>query len=180
MKKSLVAAAMCSTFALSLGLVTASAQETVAASEAEGTNRWFVELVGKPGADGGKLKDLQSEKADFRRLAAAKRVAYVERRSFDVLFNGFSIEAGPLERQKIASLPGVKALWPIERIAIPELENGAGSFANLETALGLTGADIAQNSLGLTGAGIRVAVMDTGLDYDNADQFSAKELLYRH
>ena len=31
----------------------------------------------------------------------------------------------------------------------------------------MTGADIAQNELGLTGDGVRVAVMDTGIDYDN-------------
>ena len=33
----------------------------------------------------------------------------------------------------------------------------------------MTGADIAQNSLGFNGTGIKVAVMDTGLDYDHAD-----------
>ena len=36
---------------------------------------------------------------------------------------------------------------------------------DLATAITMTGADIAQNSLGLTGAGVRVAVMDTGIDY---------------
>jgi minor extracellular serine protease Vpr len=33
----------------------------------------------------------------------------------------------------------------------------------------MTGADIAQNELGLTGEGIRVAVMDTGIDYNHPD-----------
>jgi subtilisin family serine protease len=33
----------------------------------------------------------------------------------------------------------------------------------------MTGADVAQNPLGFTGAGVKVAVMDTGLDYDHAD-----------
>ncbi|MBI3156767.1 MAG: S8 family serine peptidase [Burkholderiales bacterium] len=33
----------------------------------------------------------------------------------------------------------------------------------------MTGADIAQNSLGLTGAGVKVAVMDTGIDIDHPD-----------
>jgi subtilisin family serine protease len=33
----------------------------------------------------------------------------------------------------------------------------------------MTGADVAQSELGYTGAGVKVAVMDTGLDYDHAD-----------
>jgi subtilisin family serine protease len=33
----------------------------------------------------------------------------------------------------------------------------------------MTGADIAQNQLGLTGAGVKVAVMDTGIDIDHPD-----------
>ena len=37
----------------------------------------------------------------------------------------------------------------------------------LYTALAQTGADIAQSELGFTGAGIKVAVMDTGLDYNH-------------
>jgi len=37
------------------------------------------------------------------------------------------------------------------------------------TALATTGADVAQNTLGLDGTGIKVAVMDTGVDFDNPD-----------
>ena len=36
-------------------------------------------------------------------------------------------------------------------------------------AKALTGADLVQNSLGYTGAGIKVAVMDTGVDYNHPD-----------
>ena len=39
----------------------------------------------------------------------------------------------------------------------------------LETALAMTGADIAQSELGFDGTGVKVAVMDTGTDYDHAD-----------
>jgi subtilisin family serine protease len=33
----------------------------------------------------------------------------------------------------------------------------------------MTGADFVQNTLGFTGKGIKVAIMDTGIDYDNPD-----------
>jgi subtilisin family serine protease len=39
----------------------------------------------------------------------------------------------------------------------------------LYTALAMTGADAAQSELGYTGKGIKVAVMDTGIDYDHPD-----------
>jgi minor extracellular serine protease Vpr len=39
----------------------------------------------------------------------------------------------------------------------------------LATAIAMTGADIAQNEMGYTGMGVKVAVMDTGIDYDHPD-----------
>ena len=169
MKKSLTAALMCGALALSFGLATAGAQDSVPASAADNTNLWFVELQGAPGADGNSLKNVRAEKAAFRKAATAAGVSYVERRSFDVLFNGFSVEVSPAQRSQLASLPGVKALWPIDIIAAPERPRAAGASPDLTTAIAMTGADIAQNTLGFTGAGVRVAVMDTGVDYDNGD-----------
>jgi minor extracellular serine protease Vpr len=43
------------------------------------------------------------------------------------------------------------------------------SDPDLLTALGMTGADVAQNTLHLTGAGVKVAIMDTGIDYLHPD-----------
>ena len=40
---------------------------------------------------------------------------------------------------------------------------------DLAFALSLTGADIAQNQLGLSGTGIKVGIIDTGIDYDHPD-----------
>ncbi len=45
MKKLLAATLACSALVLSFGLATATAQESVPASEAEGGNLWFVELT---------------------------------------------------------------------------------------------------------------------------------------
>jgi subtilisin family serine protease len=168
MKKSLFAAALCSALALSFGLVTASAQESIPASEAENGNLWFVELSGAPTADGNSLANVRSGKAAFKKAAVQAGVTYTERRSFDVLFNGYSVEIDAANRTKLASIEGVKALWPVERIDAPEAPV-AGSTPNLDKAIAMTHADIVQNSLGFTGTGIKVAVMDTGIDYDHAD-----------
>jgi len=152
--------------ALSLGAAGAWAQ-SVPISAAEGGNLWFVELAGAPEADGNTVSAARSEKAAFRRAATAAGVRYRERRSFDVLFNGFSVEASAAERAKLAKLPGFKAMYPIEVVYAPKPENGfAGSAPDLVAAITQTGANVAQAN-GWTGAGIKVGIIDTGIDIDH-------------
>jgi minor extracellular serine protease Vpr len=146
----------------------ASAQDSVPVAEIEGGRLWFVELASPPTADGTSLATVQAEKAAFRAAAAAAGITYVERRAFDVLFNGFSIEVGPTERLAIARLAGVRAMYPVEVIAAPQPEDvGSGDVPDLAAAITMTGADVAQQTLGLSGVGIRVGIIDTGVDIDH-------------
>lgn len=128
---------------------------------------WFVELSGMPVADGGVLAALKAEKDAFRLAAKKAKLAYTERFAFDVLWNGFSVAMPISELGKVYRLPGVKAVYPVEVIAIPEPVKEASP--ELYTALAMTGADVAQSELGYTGKGIKVAVMDTGIDVDHPD-----------
>ena len=127
---------------------------------------WFVELGSSPTADGGSLVYTQRDKANFRAAALRLGVSYTERYAFDTLWNGLSIEISSADLGKLAALPGVAAIYPVEAIRIPETTS---ADPDLATALAMTGADIAQSELGYTGEGIRVAVMDTGIDYDHPD-----------
>ena len=155
------------TLALWLAAAGAQAQDAVPQAAAEGTRLWFVELAAPPVADGGDRVSISRQKADFRNRAATAGIRYTERRSFDVLFNGYSIEVDPKDRLKIARLPGVKAMYPVERIAAPTPEQGAGAAPDLVAAITMTGAKMAQDTLGLTGAGIKVGIIDTGVDIDH-------------
>jgi subtilisin family serine protease len=58
-------------------------------------------------------------------------------------------------------------VYPVGTVSIPETT--PASIPDLATAVKMTGADIAQSELGLTGEGVKVAVMDTGVDLDHAD-----------
>lgn len=169
MKKSLSAAALCSAVVLSLGLATANAQEAVSTSEAESTELYFVELSGRPTADGNSLNNVRAEKARFMGAAANAGVEFTVRRGYDTLFNGYAVRVSASERAALARVPGVKALWPIDTIQAPEFDPGAGSAPDLATAISMTRANVVQNTLGYRGTGIKVAVMDTGIDYDHAD-----------
>jgi subtilisin family serine protease len=128
---------------------------------------WFVEMPSPPTADGTPLNTVRTEKESFRREAGRAGVRYTERYAFDTLWNGLSVSLDRSELAKLSRVPGVKALYPVATIAAPPAPSP--NNPNLATALAMTGADIAQSSLGLTGAGIRVAVMDTGIDYHHPD-----------
>jgi minor extracellular serine protease Vpr len=128
---------------------------------------WLVELSSAPAADGTSASRLANEKKAFRRAAQNAGIRYTERYSFGTLWNGVSVSVNKRDITKLARLSGVKAIYPVVTFAPPERSNNPG--VELITALQQTGADIAQNSLGLTGAGVKVAVMDTGIDFDHPD-----------
>ncbi|HEY5802699.1 MAG TPA: S8 family serine peptidase [Lysobacter sp.] len=133
----------------------------------ETPQRWFVELSAAPESDGGNTASLQAEKNAFREGARAAGVKYRENFAYSNLFNGLSLTVTRSQLSTVARLPGVKAIYPVEVMQMPDPV--ANPQPDLATALSMTGADIAQNELGLDGRGIRVAVMDTGLDIDHPD-----------
>lgn len=128
---------------------------------------WFVEMPSAPTADGTPSATVKKEKDAFRAEARKVGLKYTERYAFNTLWNGLSIEAGSAELGKLSRMTSVKAIYPVATIPLPEISPLADP--ELATALAMTGADVAQSELGYTGAGVRVAVMDTGIDYHHPD-----------
>ena len=137
-------------------------------STEDGVSAWFVELRGLPAADGGSPADLTKEKQAFRAAARKAGVQYKERYSYDGLFNGFSVQVGPAGLAKLTRLAEVKNVYPVVDFAIPPTERVAEE-PDMATAIAQTQADVAQSTLGLTGRGVKVAIIDTGVDYDHPD-----------
>jgi minor extracellular serine protease Vpr len=129
---------------------------------------WFVELAGAPVADGNTQFAVNSEHQKFRNEAKKEHIEYKEEYSYDSLWNGFSVSATTAELGKLSRLTGVVAIYPVMVVSVPET-NPTSFDPELYTALAMTGADVAQSELGYTGKGIKVAVMDTGIDYDHPD-----------
>jgi minor extracellular serine protease Vpr len=128
---------------------------------------WFVELKSKPTIEGSSKAALDREKATFRSEARRAGVVYKERYAFSTLWNGLSIEIKPSDFSKLTRIPSIKAVFPVATFAIPETTSL--SNPELATAIEMTGAKYAQEEMGFTGKGIKVAVMDTGIDYDHPD-----------
>lgn len=128
---------------------------------------WFVEFSSAPAAEGTSARSLNADHETFRAAAAREKLRYNERHSFSTLWNGISVEINPDDVGKLRRLAGVKAIYPVMTFAPPKPSTQPG--IELITAIKQTGVDIAQNTLGLTGEGVKVAVMDSGIDYDHPD-----------
>jgi len=132
----------------------------------ETPSQWFVELAGAPVSEGRSQQEVDGEHAKFRTDAKKEHIDFREEYSYSTLWNGFSVVASTAELGKLSRIPGVVAIHPVMVVAVPQTTTWALN-PELYTALAMTGADVAQSELGYTGKGIRVAVMDTGIDYDH-------------
>jgi minor extracellular serine protease Vpr len=175
--RTVLAFALFTAFSAGSGLAqagTASAgsapNDTIDASVNETATKWFVQLASAPTADGGSLGAVRNDKTNFRKAAKAAGISFKERYAFDSLFNGISIQVAPKDLGKVSRLDGVVAMYPVVTEAPEPLQViNTGSDPDMSTALGMTGADIAQNTLGLSGAGVKVAIIDSGIDFDHPD-----------
>jgi minor extracellular serine protease Vpr len=121
----------------------------------EGNQLWFVEL--------------QTSAATFRARAASSSIVYAERFAFNRLWNGLSVVASEAEAGRIGRVAGVRAVFPVLTFGLDPVPDDALE-PEMKYALAMTGADKAQEGPdGVTGAGIKVAVIDTGVDYHHPD-----------
>jgi minor extracellular serine protease Vpr len=141
----------------------------VNAADDETASSWFVELTTAPTSEGNSVATTEASKASFRSAAKSKGIDLQERYSYNDLFNGVSVRASSAKINAIQRLPGVKTVWPVVIEALPKPGTDGGETVDLSSAIQMTGADYVQNTLGITGKGIKVAIMDTGIDYDNPD-----------
>lgn len=130
--------------------------------------RWFVEFAGPPTVRGVSPGAVQREHDAFRRAAGAAGVELRERFRYQTLWNGVSVETSASGAATLRSIPGVKAVYPVVEFDAPPAPD-SGSVGDVASAIAQTRVDIARSELGLTGAGIKVAIVDTGIDYDHPD-----------
>ena len=111
------------------------------------------------------LVELDGSADSFRKEAKAVGLKYSERFAYKRLFKGVAVRINSGDAGKLAGIGSVANAYPAriytlgpEQTADPELA----------TAIKMTGADLAQ-AAGYSGAGVKVAVMDTGIDVDHQD-----------
>jgi hypothetical protein len=102
-------------FLIASSPVPISAQELPASSDAavtldDGSQLWFVELSNPPTSEDGGIDAILAEQAAFRISAASARLQFTERRSYQSLFNGFSVAVNSRDVAKLARVPSIPAL----------------------------------------------------------------------
>ncbi|KAF9187924.1 hypothetical protein BGZ51_000944 [Haplosporangium sp. Z 767] len=85
-------------------------------------------------------------------------------------FNGVSIQVkSGHSGEELAKIPGVKRVWPVERYQLPKanLSKEDPTQPHLTTSHKMTGVDYVQQTFKFTGKGIKVGVIDSGVDYSH-------------
>jgi len=142
------------------------ASEPLGGAANETATSWFVELASPPAVKGTSKTKLKAERDAFKASAASDGIRLTERYAYDTLWNGISVSVPPSEVAALGSIPDVRAVYPVHTVSLPDWRSeSGGSEIDLTNAVGLTGADIAQDELGVVGSGVTIAIMDSGLDY---------------
>ena len=133
-----------------------------------------VELRSNPSLLGGDLKVIEAERAAFLESLTIAGIEYTLRASYEAVMNGVSIVVH--DESKISGIekfPAVQNVFynylvdnPITHsIGLPEDTTDDGAEPQLRFAHNMTGVTAVQTGLNITGKGIKVGIIDTGIDY---------------
>ncbi|QOR66430.1 S8 family serine peptidase [Cytobacillus suaedae] len=93
-------------------------------------------------------------------------------REYDYVFSGFSVELPANEIIKLATIPGVKAIYPNVHYTPQVISSEEISTEEFSPAMANSAPFMGANAawdLGFTGEGVTVAIIDTGVDYTHPD-----------
>ncbi|GAA1392064.1 S8 family serine peptidase [Luteococcus peritonei] len=130
------------------------------------TNRWLVRFAGAPVVEGGSQAAIARQQKTLIAAAGRHGVRIKGHRSYSRTFNGIAVTLDTKQVTALAQLPGVTGVYPVVEVARPAEK---GSRPEVNHAAGMTGAAIVRDDLGYDGTGIKVGVIDSGIDIDHPD-----------
>ncbi|RTE50909.1 S8 family serine peptidase [Actinobaculum sp. 352] len=129
------------------------------------TGKWFVELSADPVLAGGSSTTISKQQQTFDRQVSDDEVEI--QNSFDQTWNGLTVTATAEGLDEITKASNVTGVYPVLVVERPDETPDFTASPDMFSARDLTGASVAQNELGLTGQGVKIGIIDSGIDYDN-------------
>ncbi|MGP9538712.1 S8 family serine peptidase [Brachybacterium sp. AOP43-C2-M15] len=128
--------------------------------------RWLVEVEGEPVLRGGSSADNTQSQERVRQRAESEQIELQVEETFVSGWNGMTVAMEDVDVDRLRALPGVTAVYPVLEVPLP----GPGEVEpNDVVGNAMTGVDQVQRVDGLTGEGVTVAVIDSGIDYNSPD-----------
>lgn len=128
---------------------------------------YFVQLSSPAVVAGGDQALVAAEQQAFLAEAAAMGARPQVSTTYQNVWNGLAVRAADADLSVLAQASQVEAIFPIYTIDLPEVDPSTMQPL-MTSALGMTGADQAQ-AMGFTGEGMKIAIIDTGIDVDHPD-----------
>ncbi|RMB57768.1 S8 family peptidase [Tessaracoccus antarcticus] len=132
------------------------------------TGEWFVEFTSEPTASGGTKVEIQRDRTSFTAEARAANLPADVTHIYTRLFNGVTVKADDAQASRLVHLKSVKDVYPVLAMRAPAAPPSP-DMAATRSSLAMIGADKAQTELGFTGRGIKVGIIDSGIDYNHPD-----------
>ena len=141
----------------------------IAGPQNETPTAWFVQLSGAPTAAGGNAANVKAGQDAF--YAGAKKLGLdvKQRYAFGTLWNGVSVNVPLSQVGSLSSISGVTAVYPVRAFSLPPTPQGTITPDDVGSNP-MIGADPLAGGVGNDfGQGVKVAVIDSGVDYTNPD-----------
>ena len=129
---------------------------------------YFIQLAAPPVVKGGSADAVTSQTDAFLAHAASVGADLEVRQTYESVWSGLSVSGSRADVELAANSPDVVAVFPVHQIEAPELEQAPETSPMMEYAKGMTGVDEA-HAMGYTGEGMRISIIDTGVDIDHPD-----------
>jgi minor extracellular serine protease Vpr len=153
------------------GLAGADSTQSVPATgpDNQTATSWFVQLSGAPTAKGGSASAVKAARDAFYAGAASMGLTVKARQAFGTLWNGVSVSVPIQQVGSLSSVPGVTGVYPVRTFTVSPDQQVDGVPAD-EGSNPQIGVDPLAGGVGsFKGQGVKVAVIDSGVDYTNPD-----------
>lgn len=149
-----------------LGVEVPTPTDVLDSAEAAIPGRWLVQVEGQPVLRGGSGSSNSRAQERVEQRAAEAQIPMEVAETFVAGWNGMSVTMSDADVAKLREVPGVTGVYPVLEVERPDPADAAPEdvYGNA-----MTGVDQLQSVDGLTGEGVTVAVIDSGIDYNHPD-----------